>query len=362
VECVFLLVALALLTLLIPILVKELPLLREQLPLQLQRLDAWLAPMLQHWGVQTRLDVASFKAFLMQHFDGSMDQVVTTLLSSLRMGGSMALTLIGNAVLIPVVLFYLLADWDRFVALLREWVPLRWRAPVDGFMIEADAVLGQYLRGQFSVMLALAIYYSLALRLCGLELALPIGVFTGLAIFIPYLGFGLGLLLALLAAVLQFEPLQALGVVALVYGAGHPARGVPPVPGGATDAHLLDEPGRRTTGQKPHHTSRNTWRADEPAQPESNPLDGRHWTHRLRHPDRRHAGAVGRSFGEKHRALRRVVMIGQLSRDLMNRHPGKAIAIEDFPRGLGPGHSTVGSHLGEFGIGGLQAVLRPQGD
>jgi predicted PurR-regulated permease PerM len=220
VECVFLLVALALLTLLIPILLKELPLLREQLPLQLQRLDAWLAPLLQHWGVQTRLDVASFKTFLMQHFDGSMDQVVTTLLSSLRMGGSMALTLIGNAVLIPVVLFYLLADWDRFVALLREWVPLRWRAPVDGFMIEADAVLGQYLRGQLSVMLALAIYYSLALRLCGLELALPIGVFTGLAIFIPYLGFGLGLLLALLAAVLQFEPLQALGVVALVYGAG----------------------------------------------------------------------------------------------------------------------------------------------
>ena len=220
VECVFLLVALALLTLLIPILLKELPLLREQLPLQLQRLDAWLAPMLQHWGVQTRLDVASFKAFLMQHFDGSMDQVVTTLLSSLRMGGSMALTLIGNAVLIPVVLFYLLADWERLVALLREWVPLRWRAPVDGFMTEADAVLGQYLRGQLSVMLALAIYYSLALRLCGLDLALPIGVFTGLAIFIPYLGFGLGLLLALLAAVLQFEPLQALGVVALVYGAG----------------------------------------------------------------------------------------------------------------------------------------------
>ncbi len=220
VECVFLLVALALLTLLIPILLKELPLLREQLPLQLQRLDAWLAPMLQHWGVQTRLDVASFKTFLMQHFDGSMDQVLTTLLSSLRMGGSMALTLIGNAVLIPVVLFYLLADWDRFVALLREWVPLRWRAPVDGFMLEADAVLGQYLRGQLSVMLALAIYYSIALRLCGLDLALPIGVFTGLAIFIPYLGFGLGLLLALLAAVLQFEPLQALGVVALVYGAG----------------------------------------------------------------------------------------------------------------------------------------------
>ena len=220
VECVFLLIALALLTLLIPVLIKELPLLREQLPLQLQRLDAWLAPMLQHWGIQARLDVASFKAFLIQHFDASMEQVLTTVLSSLRMGGSMALTLVGNAVLIPVVLFYLLADWDRFLSLLREWVPLRWRPSVDDFMIEADAVLGQYLRGQLSVMLALAVYYAAALRLCGLDLALPIGVFTGLAIFIPYLGFGLGLLLASLAAVLQFEPMQAMGVVAMVYGVG----------------------------------------------------------------------------------------------------------------------------------------------
>ena len=220
VELLFLLLALALLTLLIPVLVKELPLLREQLPLQLQRLEAWLAPVLQQLGVQVRLDVASFKAFLVQHFDASTEQVLTTFLSSLRMGGSMALTLLGNAVLIPVVLFYLLADWERFLSMLREWVPLRWRASVDGFMGEADAVLGQYLRGQLSVMLALAVYYAVALRLCGLDLALPIGVFTGLAIFIPYLGFGLGLLLALLAAVLQFEPLQALVVVAGVYGVG----------------------------------------------------------------------------------------------------------------------------------------------
>jgi predicted PurR-regulated permease PerM len=220
VELVFVLVAVALLTLIVPIFLKELPLLREQLPLQLQKLDAWLAPLLQHWGIQTRLDIESFKLFLMQHFDASMEQVLTALLSSLRMGGSVALTLVGNAVLIPVVLFYLLADWSRLVSMLREWVPPRWRLSVDGFMTEADGVLGQYLRGQLSVMLALALYYTLALRWCGLDLAVPIGVFTGMAIFIPYLGFGLGLALALLAAVLQFEPMHALGVVALVYAAG----------------------------------------------------------------------------------------------------------------------------------------------
>jgi predicted PurR-regulated permease PerM len=59
-------------------------------------------------------------------------------------------------------------------------------------MAEADAVLGQYLRGQLLVMLILAVFYSVGLALFGLDLALPIGVFTGLAIFVPYLGFGVG--------------------------------------------------------------------------------------------------------------------------------------------------------------------------
>jgi predicted PurR-regulated permease PerM len=85
-------------------------------------------------------------------------------------------------------------------------------------------VLGQYLRGQLLVMLILAVYYSVGLALFGLDLALPIGVFTGLAIFVPYLGFGLGLVLALLAGLLEFVasagPAKALLMVALVYGLG----------------------------------------------------------------------------------------------------------------------------------------------
>jgi predicted PurR-regulated permease PerM len=45
-------------------------------------------------------------------------------------------------------------------------------------------------------------------------------VFTGLAVFIPYLGFGLGLVLALLTGLLQFASLYALVAVAVVYGIG----------------------------------------------------------------------------------------------------------------------------------------------
>jgi predicted PurR-regulated permease PerM len=141
-------------------------------------------------------------------------------MSSLKLGGSVALALAGYAVLVPVALFYMLYDWTRLVSSVIELVPPAWRERFDGFMRDCDEVLGEYLRGQMLVMLALAVFYSVGLSLFGLDLALPIGVFTGLAVFVPYLGFGLGLVLALLAGLLQLAPSQALLMVAMVYGLG----------------------------------------------------------------------------------------------------------------------------------------------
>ena len=145
------------------------------------------------------------------------------MLSSARIGGSLLLALVGNAFLMPVVLFYLLIDWPHLVRRVHGFVPPRARATVQGFLTECDGVLGQYLRGQLMVMAALALYYSLALALAGFDLALPIGVFTGLAVFIPYLGFGLGLALALLAGALQFASWYGVIAVAVIYGIGQAA-------------------------------------------------------------------------------------------------------------------------------------------
>jgi predicted PurR-regulated permease PerM len=121
---------------------------------------------------------------------------------------------------VPVALFYMLHDWTRLVNSVVVLVPPSWRERFDSFMHDCDQVLGEYLRGQLLVMLALAVFYTTGLWLFGLDLALPIGVFTGLAVFVPYLGFGLGLVLALLAGLLQFASAQALVMVAVVYGLG----------------------------------------------------------------------------------------------------------------------------------------------
>ena len=220
VEVTAIIVVLAVILLIVPILSKQLPLLREQIPLLADRLNTGLSPLLANVGINVALDTASIKAFVLKYLDANVDDSIATALSSARIGGSIVLAVLGNAFLVPVVLFYLLMDWPGLTERIGALVPPRMRESVHGFVQECDAVLGQYLRGQLLVMLILAGYYSIALALFRFELAVPVGVFTGLAIFIPYIGFGLGLVLALISGVLQFTGWYGLIAVAVVYGFG----------------------------------------------------------------------------------------------------------------------------------------------
>ncbi|MBV8620403.1 MAG: AI-2E family transporter, partial [Curvibacter sp.] len=220
VEAVFLLAVISLVTLIVPIVSQELPLMREQVPLLLDRLNGLVSPLAGQFGYKLSLDIPSIKAVALKYLNTNGEDALTSLMSSLKLGGSVALAVVGNAVLIPVALFYLLMDWDRFVGHFVRLVPPRLRAGYDSFMGEADAVLGQYLRGQLLVMLSLAVFYSSGLALFGLDLALPIGIFTGMAVFVPYLGFGLGLLMATVSGLLQFMSVKAVVMVAVVYGLG----------------------------------------------------------------------------------------------------------------------------------------------
>lgn len=223
VAAMLLLLSLALLV--VPVLAKEIPLLKEQIPLLADRLSRQLSPWVAQFGVELTLDVQGVKAMVLKAFDGNLEDWMSAALSSARIGGSFVLALIGNAVLVPAVLFYLLLDWPRLVEQLLSLVPPRRREAVDSFLAECDAVLGQYLRGQALVMLTLAAYYTVALAIAGFELALPVGVFTGLAVLVPYLGFGLGLVLALLAGSLQFTGWYGPLAVAAVYGVGQVLEG-----------------------------------------------------------------------------------------------------------------------------------------
>ena len=211
------LVLLAVVLLIVPVITKQVPLLREQVPLLLDRLNDALLPLATRFGVNLQVDVNQVREWLRTLITGNESELINGLLSSLRIGGSALAAVVGNLFLMPIVAYYLLLDWANLIARAKNLIPPRWRESVQSFLNETDEVLGQYLRGQLLVMAVLAVLYTVALALVGLDLALPIGVFTGLAVFVPYLGFGLGLVMALFAALLQFQTLLGVALVGGVY-------------------------------------------------------------------------------------------------------------------------------------------------
>lgn len=220
VEVVVLGLFVGLFLLVVPVFVNEIPLLREKLPELLDRFQVTWNSYVLRWGLDARLNFQDLKRLLFSYWADSGQDAWAPLLSSLKMGGSFAFAALGYFVLVPVVLFYLLLDWTGLVAGGKQLIPRRWRAEVESLMQEADSILGHYFRGQLMVMLALSVYYAVGLSCFGLDLALPIGVFTGLAVCVPYVGFGLGLCMAFFAGTLEMGISQAALMVGVVYGVG----------------------------------------------------------------------------------------------------------------------------------------------
>ena len=215
----------ALLLIVVPILRAEIPLLQQRLPSLLDKIDAILGPWLAQLGLKVQLDSAGVKQMLAEKLAAGSAELGPAFLSSLKVGGMAVMGWIATIVLVPVVLFYLLLDWHAMLARLALMVPRRWISLVTSMAVEADSLLAQYLRGQLLVMLVLATYYSVALAIAGFDVALPVGLLTGLLVFIPYIGFGIGLLLAVVAAILQFDGLQGLIAIAIIYGCGQVIEG-----------------------------------------------------------------------------------------------------------------------------------------
>lgn len=212
--------AILLILILVPLFTKQVNELSLKVPAILTRLNEQFAPRLKEWfGVTIQLDAQSIRQFLSEHWQ-SAEGVLPRLLASLKLGGLALAGLLGNLLLIPLVLFYLLVEWNGLIARIDHAVPRRFAERVREFARDIDAVLAEFLRGQISVMGLLAVYYAVALWLGGLDFALPIGIITGLLVFVPYLGFATGLLLALMVALLQFEGMHGVVVVAIVFGLG----------------------------------------------------------------------------------------------------------------------------------------------
>jgi predicted PurR-regulated permease PerM len=210
----------------LPLFYKEAAQLSAQFPGLVEKLKTRAIPWVNDTlGVSIALDAASFRQFVTENLSDASG-VAKRIFASLGVGGLALVGFLVNLVLIPVVLFYVLRDWKTIVGGIDAAIPRGLHATVGGVAREIDAVLSEFLRGQLSVMLLMSVFYVAGLWLVGLEFALPVGLITGLLVFVPYLGSGTGLVLGTVAAVMQFPSVGGVAAVWAVFAVGQMLEGM----------------------------------------------------------------------------------------------------------------------------------------
>jgi predicted PurR-regulated permease PerM len=212
--------------LVVPMLYHEINEVLARLPAAISGFRQWSSPWLQDvLGVDFGTSVSQVRELVLQNI-GSTELAMQKVVNSASEGGRVLLEILVTLLLVPVVFFYLLKDWNRLIPKLQAAIPSTHRARVTDLALEIDTMLGQFLRGQLLVMAAMACFYSIGLSLAGLNAGLAIGLLTGFLVFIPYIGVFTGFVLAMLAALVQDPGNTALLLpVAGVYALGHALEG-----------------------------------------------------------------------------------------------------------------------------------------
>ena len=221
------LVLMLVLVLLMPMLESQLSYLFKSLPSHLNWVQQELLPSL---AARFNLNPEAFnldtlRQSISQQW-GAGGSSLLKIFKSISDSGIVIMLWMANLVLVPVVTFYLLRDWDLLVARIHELLPRSKEPVIKKLAIESDIVLAAFLRGQFMVMIVLGIIYSLGLKIVGLELALLIGMLAGLVSFVPYLGFIVGIVAASVAMLLQTQDIMQLWPVFIVFGIGQAVEGM----------------------------------------------------------------------------------------------------------------------------------------
>jgi predicted PurR-regulated permease PerM len=226
-----LLLALALLVL-APMLWDQVSHLIDSMP----RIAAWIGHSAIPWlELHLRVPIARYvdPTYLLGLLQGHWSEaggIAAYLLGHLGSSGLALFEVVANVALVPVLTFYFLRDWDVMVAQVRDLLPRPYMPTVTRLAREADAVLGSFLRGQFSVMLSLGAIYSIGLWAVGLDLGPLIGFVAGMVSFVPYLGAFVGVSSAILATLVQHGDGLHLALVLGVFAVGQTMEGFVLVP------------------------------------------------------------------------------------------------------------------------------------
>ena len=114
-------------------------------------------------------------------------------------------SLFSAIVLVPMLVLFMLVRGGDGVKSIVELVPSKYVETLLSVIYEMDSVLGRFIRGQLIEALFVGTLSCIVLSVLGINYALLIGVIAGIANMIPYMGPAIGLTLASVIALVQFQ-------------------------------------------------------------------------------------------------------------------------------------------------------------
>jgi predicted PurR-regulated permease PerM len=194
------------LVLLVPLLTAQVQQLATSLPSDIVRVRAAIEEFARerlgsHAGiVQSGIEKA------VKEMEASTGSILRSLAEMMWSRGASLINLVSVLLITPLVVFYLLVDWHPMVTRVRLWLPRDHAATIDGLAGDINDAVAAFIRGQGAVCLCLGLFYAIALTLAGLNYGALVGLATGIAAFVPMVGWAIGTAVAVLIAALQFLP------------------------------------------------------------------------------------------------------------------------------------------------------------
>lgn len=173
----------------------------------------------QKYNTHFALDIVNLHASLLKNITTAYDHI--NIFSPLARNSIIVIQVIVYIILIPFILFYSICHWHGIIKFFDKLIPRVYVSTIHAIVHDIDKMLSAYLRGQFSVMIIMALYYAIALHFVGITSGFIIGFITGIMVFIPYLGVLTGLFISLAVAFSNFHGMHPVFAILGVFIVGH---------------------------------------------------------------------------------------------------------------------------------------------
>ena len=218
---IFIIIILSFVLVIFPLIEKQI----SHLLIRIPNIIDWFYVVFYPWLSKTfslssdSINLDNIKNSLIQNW-GTFGSIFENLLLRIFSSAQLFIIWLSYFLLIPIVTFYLLRDWDILISKIKELIPRKHVALTTKLSNESNIVLAEFLRGQLSVMTIQSIFYSSTLWIIGIEFSLLIGLIAGFLSFIPYLGVIVGVVIASFAAFIQFHEILPVVYTLIIFGAG----------------------------------------------------------------------------------------------------------------------------------------------